>query len=136
MCWPNIEVFPSPFPNFLPPSHWLGKLFTSPQFSTVFLIQDETWVLDQSEHAQGPIYILNLNKVFIIIIIIITIIIIYSELSKKFKKYFASPIQQMVLHWRLHVASNGLTVLHSHMCNEYLSTTKMCNQLKYGKTMQ
>ena len=31
---------PSPSPIFLPPSHWLGKLFTSPQFSTVFLIQD------------------------------------------------------------------------------------------------
>ena len=31
---------PPPFPIFLPPSHWLGKLFTSPPLSTVFLIQD------------------------------------------------------------------------------------------------
>ena len=31
---------PPPSPIFLPPSHWLGKLFTSPQLSTVFLIQD------------------------------------------------------------------------------------------------
>ena len=29
-----------PSPIFLPPSHWLGKLFTLPQLSTVFLIQD------------------------------------------------------------------------------------------------
>ena len=26
--------------DFLSPSHWLGKLFTLPQLSTVFLIQD------------------------------------------------------------------------------------------------
>ena len=31
---------PPPSPIFLPPSHWLGKPFTSPQLSTVFLIQD------------------------------------------------------------------------------------------------
>jgi len=34
--------FPLPLhpSQFLSPSHWLGKLFTSPQPSTVFLIQD------------------------------------------------------------------------------------------------
>ena len=36
------KTFPLPLPppQFLSPSHWLGKLFTSPQLSTVFLIQD------------------------------------------------------------------------------------------------
>ena len=36
----KIFLPPPPSPIFLPPSHWLGKLFTSPQLSTVFLIQD------------------------------------------------------------------------------------------------
>ena len=44
---------PPPSPIFLSPSHRLGKLFTSPQLSTVFLIQDGG-LLNRWEYPLAP----------------------------------------------------------------------------------
>lgn len=54
---------------------------------------------------------------------------------EKIQQIFCQTItvsRKMVLYWSMCLASR-LTALYNHMCNEYLST-KMCNQLKYGKT--